>query len=226
MEDLAWFSMRNVMEPVPDFISALRAYEAASGAPVDVARIRYHRVLVSARVVIIRHRNVTGEPGNSIVSRSLNRRLLVDALAQATGHSLPPVVDCDAGPTPQTQLYDGVINDLRDQIAAFATDDRITASAKNAAKVLKYLREVDRLGTLVQQRDDAALADLLGHVPASRTDADAALLAALRDPKIPFEAMLRFMALRVAGEAHLAALTSGGLANRSFPPLDALEGPR
>ena len=49
------------------------------------ARILYHRVLVSARVVVIRHRNVTGEPGNAIVSRALNRRLLVQALADASG---------------------------------------------------------------------------------------------------------------------------------------------
>ena len=224
MEDLAWFSMRNVMEPVPDFQAALRAYETASGAPVDVARIRYHRVFVSARVVIIRHRNVTGEPGNSIVSRSLNRRLLVDALAQTTGHALPPVAEFDAGPTAQTPLFDAVINDLRDQIAAIASDGRIAASAKNAAKVLKYLREVDRLGDLVQRRDANALADLLGHAPATRVEGEAALLVALNNQTIPFDAALRFMAIRVAGEAQLAALTSGRLANRSFPPLDGLEG--
>jgi aminoglycoside phosphotransferase (APT) family kinase protein len=81
MEDLAWFSMRAVMEPAPDFPARIEDYASAVGAPVDLARIRYHRVFVSTRVVIIRHRNVTGEPGNSIVSRSLNRRLLIEALA-------------------------------------------------------------------------------------------------------------------------------------------------
>ena len=223
MEDLAWFSMRNVMEPVPDFTACIRAYEAAVGAPVDVARIRYHRVFVSARVVIIRHRNVTGEPGNSIVSRSLNRRLLVDALAQATQIDLPVYEPADGVPTPQTPLYDMVIDDLRDQIAGPTTDGRIRASAKNAAKVLKYLREVDRLGLVVDQRKRDALASLLGHAPKTPAEGEVALLIALRDRAIPFEKAVRFMAFRVAGEAQLAALTSGGLASRCFPSLESLE---
>ena len=56
MEDLAWFSMRCVMEPVPGFADRIRDYEAATGRPIDRARVLYHRVLVSTRVVILRHR--------------------------------------------------------------------------------------------------------------------------------------------------------------------------
>ena len=223
MEDLAWFSMRNVMEPVPDFISCIRTYEAAVGAPVDVARIRYHRVFVSARVVIIRHRNVTGEAGNSIVSRSLNRRLLVDALAQATRIALPVYEPTDGAPTNRTPLYDMVIDDLRHQIAGPTTDGRIRAAAKNAAKVLKYLREVDRLGLLVDDRKRDALAGLLGYASKTPAEGEAALLNALRNRAFPFERAVQFMAFSVAGEAQLAALTSGGLASRCFPSLDSLE---
>ena len=95
MEDIAWLSMRCVMEPVPDFPAALAAYVQAGGVPIDRARIRYHRVLVSTRVVIIRHRNVTGEPGHAIVSEALNRRLLVEALADAS------YVDRDLPATPR-----------------------------------------------------------------------------------------------------------------------------
>jgi len=45
MEDLAWFAMRCVMEPVPDFKGALAHYEGASGHPIDRQRLLYHRVL-------------------------------------------------------------------------------------------------------------------------------------------------------------------------------------
>jgi aminoglycoside phosphotransferase (APT) family kinase protein len=89
MEDLAWFSMRSVMEPVPDFAESLADYERFAGAPIDRSRLLYHRVFVSARVVVIRHRNVTGEPAHAIVSRALNRRLLVEALADASGTAVP-----------------------------------------------------------------------------------------------------------------------------------------
>lgn len=224
MEDLAWFSMRSVMEPVPDFTACIRAYEAAVGKPVDVARIRYHRVFVSTRVVIIRHRNVTGQPGNSIVSRSLNRRLLVDALAEATGTVVPPYGPCDRHPTPQTELFDGLIGDMRFRIAEATDDAGIRASAKNAAKVLKYLREVDRLGAHIARRERAALEALLGQAVPDPARGDEALTDALRSQAVPFEAFLRFMALRVGGEAQLAALTSGGLAGRRFPDIASLAG--
>jgi aminoglycoside phosphotransferase (APT) family kinase protein len=46
MEDLAWFSMRCVMEPVPDFAASLRDYERFAGTTIDRARILYHRVFV------------------------------------------------------------------------------------------------------------------------------------------------------------------------------------
>lgn len=199
MEDLAWFSMRCVMEPVPDFAAALREYEAATGRPLDIARIRYHRVFVSTRVVIIRHRNVTGEPGNSIVSRALNRRLLVDALAEATGIDLPKPAALAAEETELTPLYDIAIAELRDRIAGVASEPGVVAAAKNTAKVLKYLREQDRLG------------------PAARA-ARAEALAAMEMPSLASQ--LAFFAGEVAREAQIAAPSSGGLATRSFPALE------
>ncbi len=146
MEDLAWFSMRCVMEPAPGFADRIAEYEQSMGRPVDRARVLYHRVLVSTRIVILRHRNVTGEPGNSIVSRGLNRRLLIEALAGAAGVTLPPFKVIEASPTSRGVFFDGVLDDLRLKMAERSGDAEIVASAKNAAKVLKYLRECDRFG--------------------------------------------------------------------------------
>jgi aminoglycoside phosphotransferase (APT) family kinase protein len=219
MEDLAWFSMRGVMEPVPDFAGLVAEYGRLMGAPADLARIRYHRVFVSTRVVIIRHRNVTGQPGNSIVSRALNRRLLVAALADATDIALASEAPTVAPPTERTPLYDGVIDDLRHEIAGGSADARVVAAAKNAAKVVKYLRDVDRLGGLVAARDRQALADLLGAPPADPQGGQAALLQAMRAGRVPFADVLRFFAGSTAREAELAASASGGLAHRGFPEL-------
>lgn len=225
MEDLAWFSMRAVMEPVPDFAASIRDYERASGRPVDAQRIRYHRVFVSARVVIIRHRNVTGLAGNSIVSRSLNRRLLIDALSEATGVAIAPAVPIEAEDTKQTALFDGILADLRDNVAAASNDRDVIATAKNIAKVVKYLRETDRIGALVKTRELNGLAAILGSPPASLKAGRADLLAALHARRIPFETALAFFADIVAGEAQLAALASGGLATRRLPALDSTAGP-
>ena len=219
MEDLAWFSMRAVMEPVPDFARAIRDYGQLMGAAADAGRILYHRVFVSTRVVIIRHRNVTGLPGNSIVSRALNRRLLVDALAGATGVTLPAPLPVQAQATAQTPLYDAALRDLRDDIAAASTDPRVVAAAKNAAKVVKYLREVDRFGAVIKAQELTALEALLGHAPASIAAGQAELLRIMREDRLPFTAVLAFFAGSTQREAVLAASASGGLAGRSFPSL-------
>lgn len=226
MEDLAWFSMRSVMEPVPDFVACIRHYEDRIGQPVDLERILYHRVFVSARVVIIRHRNVTGQPGNSIVSRALNRRLLVDAIAEAADIRIDPPAPLQAEDTPHTELYDGVLDALRDDIAGITSDPGIIAAAKNSAKVVKFLREVDRLGPLVAQSERAGLASVLAHPVTRLKEGREELLSLMQRRAIPFEMTLHFFAETVAREAQLAALTSGGLAARRLPELNSMRGSR
>ena len=191
MDDLAWFSMRCVMEPVPDFAAAIRDYERFAGAAVDRARVLYHRVLVSARVVIIRHRNVSGEPAHAIVSRALNRRLLIEALAEASGCTLPPAPKLEAPETAEDALYDHVLAELRDVVVARSTDGQVIAKAKNAAKVIKYLQASHRYGA-----QDAA---------------------APPPPGIGFAEALAHFAVQAAREAQLAASASGGIAHRHYP---------
>ena len=220
MEDLAWFSMRAVMEPVPDFAGLIAYYGRLTGAPADAARIRYHRVFVSTRVVIIRHRNVTGQPGNSIVSRALNRRLLVTALAEANRIALHPQPELAAAPTARTDLFDSVIKDLRDEIAVPGSDASVVAAAKNAAKVLKYLRDSDRLGATIEARDLAALGALLKQSPGSVEDGHVALLREMRAGRVPFAGVIQFFAASAERDAALAASASGGLADRSFPSIE------
>ena len=73
------------------------------GVPLIVHTIRaakgarhVHRVLVSTRVCIIRHRNFAGEPAYAIVSRGLNRRLLIEALSAAANVAVPRPVPVEA----------------------------------------------------------------------------------------------------------------------------------
>ena len=220
MEDLAWFSMRSVMEPVENFAGLLQHYAKASGRPLDFARLRYHRVLVSTRVVIIRHRNVTGKPGNSIVSRGLNRRLLVTALAEANGIALPPQTPLQSAETAQTPFYDEVIRDLRHEIAEVSDQSGVVEAAKSAAKVVKYLREVDRMGGDVEAGECAALTAALGAPPITVDAGKMAVLEAVRAGTLPFSDAIRCFARCVALESQLAASASGGLAGRTFPPLE------
>ena len=215
MEDLAWFSMRCVMEPVPDFSACLRDYTRFSGTVVDRPRMLYHRVLVSTRVVVIRHRNVTGEPAHAIVSRALNRRLLVEALADATGCALDIPAPIELPPTDRTDMFEHVLADLKDSVVARSTDGQVIAKAKNAAKVVKYLQAVDRFGPALRRADGAALAQLLGRADADQAD----LAAALAHGGVAMPQALAYFAGQAAREAQLAAAASGGIARRHYPAL-------
>ena len=174
------------------------------------ARIRYHRVFVSTRVVVIRHRNVTGEPAHAIVSRALNRRLLVEALSDAARVPVDAPAPLDLPSTEYGGLYDHVLSDLRDVVVARSTDRQVVAKAKEAAKVLKYLQSADRYGAALAAADDAALAALLG------PGADPGALAAGR---VAFPQALAYFAGQAARQAQLATAASGGIAHRHYPAL-------
>ena len=222
MEDLAWFSMRCVMEPVPDFAQALQDYARAAGRPIDTARILYHRVFVSTRVVIIRHRNVTGSLAPGIISRALNRRLLVEALAQANRIATVVETRRSEGPTDASPLFAHVLEELRSVITPRSADAAVIASAKSIAKIVKYLDALDRDGAAVERRRQAATAALVGGNVEPGADAEVAVAEAVSSGRVGFEQALAFFADRASDDALLAAGASGGIARRSYPPLVSL----
>ena len=223
MEDLAWFSMRCVMEPVPDFAASVAEYERAAGQRADRFRILYHRVLVSTRVVVIRHRNVTGEFAHAIVSRALNRRLLVEALSEASGVAVQWPTPLAAPVTVREPMFARVLDDLRNVVVARSTDGQVIAKAKNAAKVIKYLEAWDRMGAVIDQTEQQALTALLGieDLQAAR----AALVQAVRTGQLGFAAALPFFAGQAARDAQLASGASGGIASRHYPRLPEQDQP-
>lgn len=96
----------------------------------------------------------------------------------------------------------------------------MVAAAKNAAKVLKYLRDSDRLGATIEARDLAALGALLKQRPGSVEDGQVALLREMRAGRVPFAGVIQFFAASAERDAALAASASGGLADRSFPSIE------
>lgn len=228
-DDLAWFAMRVVMEPVPDFPACLRSYEAASGRTIDLARLAFHKVLVSTRVLVIRHRNVSGEYGNSIVSQALNRRLVTAALAEAEGIALPAVPVPPPAETEAGAMFDFLVASLRDDVAAKSADKAVVAAAKNLAKIGKFLREKDRHGPQLEALERARLEALLGpglglgqglgQGPASIREGHFAVVAAVNAGRIGFAEALRFFAASAHYGAVLAGPASGSIATRGWAPV-------
>ncbi|OYU47213.1 MAG: hypothetical protein CFE31_18065 [Rhizobiales bacterium PAR1] len=66
----------------------------------------------------------------------------------------------------------------------------------------------------------AALAAVLGAPPISVEAGKMAILEAVRASTLPFAEAIRYFVRCVALESQLAASASGGLAGRTFPPLE------
>ena len=219
MEDLAWFSLRSVLEPVPDFPACVREYESASGEPVDLDRVRYHRAFVSWRICIIRHCNASGQAGASVISRALNRRLLMEAIDAAEGRGSTSVPPVDTPPREYDRMFAQVLDDIRAVILPGCTDKAAILKAKDAAKAIKFMRQLYNVGDEIERREIAALAELLGEAPQSIDAGRSALAASIRARSVDVGRALDFLRMSAAFETQLASHTMGALATRHFPPL-------
>ena len=221
IEDLAWVSMRSVIEPVPDFAAAVAAYVEARGYSVDRARLHFHRVFVQWRVAIIRHRLRGADLANSLMSRALNRRLLVEALAAVTGQPMAgPASDGDA-PTARTPLFDNILDMLRDDVlpALAGAGALPAAKAKSVARIVKHLRALDRSGVALEATERAELSALLGAACDDVVAGRQAPAGAVRGERGGGAARFRYLGAQSARETLLMRDSMGALASRSFPAL-------
>jgi aminoglycoside phosphotransferase (APT) family kinase protein len=222
VEDLAWLSMRSIFEPIPDFAARIREYAELVGASVDLARLRYHRVFVHWRVVILRHAAVgdsapSGDVANGLLSRAVNRRLFVEALAEA--ENITPRSPDQSAEEPLTEfswLYDSALNVLREVIVPRSVDERVVSKAKSIARLVKFLRDADRLSTQAHLREIDSLAQHLGH-PTSLAAGRLALAGAIRRGELGIADALDHLSLVVADETQMMRSSLGALADRHLP---------
>ena len=225
MEDIAWLSVRSTFEPFPDFRRHVRDYAGFSARSIARDRLLYHRVFVPLRITVLRHRALRtdapdGDLANSLLSRTMNRRLLVDSLAAATGVSLTTVTAVQA-PLPSVQKeYDYVLDLLREKISSRTRDEVARAATKSAARMVKYLANVHRYGEEIEAAGVRDLSSLLGVLPTSRLALQAELIDRMGCGDLDNATVLAFFAREVARETQLAAPAMGALADRTLPPFE------
>ena len=105
--------------------------------------------------------------GNSIIYGMLHRRLTIEALAAAMGFELPAVeLPDEPPPEPWHAYYDATLENL--QIIVPRIEDPLASQwTKGVARIVKYLKEVDRSGRAFEDAELGDIADLLGHAPGS-----------------------------------------------------------
>jgi aminoglycoside phosphotransferase (APT) family kinase protein len=224
MEDIAWLSVRTTLEPFPDFRRHVQEYVRFAGRRIARDRLLYHRVFVPLRITVLRHRAGAGTPdgdlANSLLSRTLNRRLLVQSLAVAMGIPLASTAAASAAAPAMQREYDYVLALLRDKIASRTTDRVAAAAIKSAARMVKYLASVHRYGAAIEAVAIEDLSALLGVRPTSRAALDAELSERMSQGGLDESRLLAFFSRDVARETQLAGPAMGALAGRSFPPFE------
>jgi aminoglycoside phosphotransferase (APT) family kinase protein len=224
MEDLAWIGTRNAQEPVPDFDALLDAYVRAGGA-VAYDRIRYHFVLAELRIAVLAIERADRAPspdadiGSGLIYGTLHTRLTAEALAAATGRELPPVPDDDTVDTHATPYFDAVLDQLRAVVVPSIDDPFAAQRAKSAARVLKYLREVERTGDRPVTAELDEIERLLGTRPATVDDGRRRLESEVRAGRLDAVDLLPYAWTRVQWEQRLRAGAMGVLATRHLPDL-------
>lgn len=229
-DDLAWIYVRDVQEHFTNLTDRLQDYERFSGRRVDPARLRYFLVLAQTRCAIgtrngLLARDNRNEMANHLIYSTLHDRLLVEALAMATGIELPVAEPLDDGrDAVGTWAFDVALADLRDHIVPNVHDGFAQRRAKGVARLLKYLREQDRLGAAADHADRRELAVLLGHDIDDVGEANSEVCRRLADSTIDHVSVLRHCALVRARATEITQGAMGALAQRHHQPLPPASG--
>jgi aminoglycoside phosphotransferase (APT) family kinase protein len=231
MDDIAWLSLRTVQDTFTHFPDRLREYEELSGNTIDATRVWYYRLFAETRLTsnsagagAERSEPRAGQPvardiGNGLIYGMLHRRLTIEALANVMGFELPPP-DLPAAPEPEEwhSLYDATLDNL--QIIVPRIDDRLASQwTKGVARVVKYLKELDRSGRAFADAELDDLADLLGSRPVTVAAGKRALEAAIAANAVADADFVRYLWRQVQRDDHLMRTASGALRERTWPPL-------
>jgi aminoglycoside phosphotransferase (APT) family kinase protein len=220
LEDIAWLSMRTVLEPFPDFVACLREYERVTDRRIDRARVRFHRVLVQWRIAIIRHRNQGEDVANSLISRAVNRRLLVEAIADAASRPAPRYELLPAEPTPLEVYFEAALAYLKHAITPSIAEPFALAKVKSVARIVKFLQEEDRLGEAMARAEAAELGEALGAPAGDLAEARERLASRIRDGLADESRTFAYLARQAGRDTQVMSTALGSLAWRPFPPLE------
>jgi aminoglycoside phosphotransferase (APT) family kinase protein len=224
-DDLGWICVRDAQERFTHLPDRLRDYERLGGRRIDPARLRYFRVLAQARCAIGTRRGLLArdhraEMAAHLIFNSLHMRLLAEALAGAEGLELPKSEPLEPGETDASWAFDVALDDLRLHVVPALGEGFAARRAKGLARLLKYLRELERLGPSARQAERRELSDLLGRDVADLREGRAALCAAIESGAVDVHGALGFCLASVARSTQIARPAMGALADRHHAPID------
>jgi aminoglycoside phosphotransferase (APT) family kinase protein len=231
MDDIAWLSLRTVQDTFTDFGARLAEYERLSGHRIHEGRVWYYRLFAETRLASVRPGSVdlrasappdSPDAGNSLIYGMLHRRLLIEALAHVVGI---PEVDIELPDEHISSEYSLVYESTATALAGAAgraKDALATRYIKGAARLVKYLAEVDRIGAVIDAQEITELAGLLGKTPASVSQGRIALGELAGRGGIDEREYVKQLWRGIKRDDYLTRTASGALSRRTWPSLTPL----
>ncbi len=224
MEDLGNFCVREFFQPCGGVAEAIAHYARASGAPVDLARVRYFRAQQMTRSVLGLVRVTSPHDARGLVAmnlayRAICERALCEAIADAMGLALAPA-ELPAAPEADSHgLAALVAKQLESEIAPALPSAYLKHRAESAAALVACIEREHRFGAALAAQERDELAALLDESVESVRAGRGVLEARIRAGTAAEEATLRFLARRAQQAEALYAPVVAPFAGRRFSPL-------
>ena len=217
MADLAMLCLRMLFQNFVPLPEAFAAYEAAGGHRVDRARIRYWRLLFQTGFARrTRYDDPDAPPppnlGMNLVYSTIHRRVLSEALAEAAGIVLPPVVLPDAPPGARGRSFAIALDDIRDTIVPRIADQQAAVKAKGMARLIKWWRAIERFEPGFHAAEKLEIEAELGCLQSDHASAWSAFCEAVAERRIETRAAIILCNAHETRAAALMADAMGGLA--------------
>lgn len=224
MADLAMLAIRMLFQGFVPLPQAFAAYQAAGGHKVDLARLRYWRLLFQTSFARrSRYDDPAAPPppnlGMNLVYSTIHRRVLSHALAEAANVELPPVGMPDAPLGAHDRSFAIALDDIRETIVPRLADQQATAKAKGMARLIKWWRAIERFEPGFHAAEKQEIEAALAQGFADYRTAWTAFRDAVAGDRIATAPAIILCNAHETREAALMADAMGGLADTKFAPL-------
>ncbi len=218
MEDLAQIWVRSLIQPFVPMADVFAAYEAASGTPVELDRVKFHRLyfqlsfsVPSAATASAEGARV-GATGTALMFGTMHRRVMVRSVAELSGTPVTDPVLPDCAPDWTDRFYETALEDLKTDIVPAAGNQRAAAKAKELARLVKFWRRRASHGAAFDAAELAEIRAKLPAAPDTLAGARVALAGAIASGAISFGDALALCHNRVVRETWIMADAMGALA--------------
>lgn len=218
MEDLAQIWVRSLIQPFVPMRDVFAAYEAATGRPVDLARVKYHRLYfqlsftVPSTALAATSGAQVGATGTALMFGTMHRRVIVRSVAELAGIALTAPVLPDCPPDWTDRFFATALEDLKTDIVPSAGNQRAAAKAKELARLVKFWRMRASHGAAFDAAEIAEIRALLPCAPVDLKGARATFAQAIAVGAVDFAASVQLCHNRMVRESAIMADAMGALA--------------